>query len=613
MPSLRSLVLPALASAALTCRPEGPVLPKPRLTSLDASKLLSEAAANLTATLDDALSGAIVAGWDTRNVSFSLALVSADQHALSEEGGKGGGKGGVPLWEYHHLASANERGTREVGKDSRYLVGSVSKLVSDHVLLRSGVDARRPVTDWLPGLAGSAFGWEGVSLEMLASHLAGAPTNYGFSEYYYLKEVFQAYGLPPIPDSAYPPCGVISLNEGCSEQDFLTGMRDAHPVAAPNERPAYSNAAFAVIFMALEQATGRGYAELLREVLAGPLGMNNTVPSSSSPGDDGTAVIPPGESSWGSDYSYNAPAGGLVSTLSDLSKFLHAILSRTLPGTSPSETRAWLQPRSFAGSSSSPLSAVGAPWEITRVDDGRLTPAHPHPVTVHAKSGGAVGYRSQVSLVDEYGVGVAALTAGPMSAAPVLHDAVLAAFVPVVDEISRVEAGEQYGRTFRGGNGGNGGGKGKNGNVTMEATFALDEDSMIIQSMHRGGKDMVAAMVDIWAMTMGDFLAPVVRPIRLFPTALVDHDVDIPASDGKMPTAVTRETWRLWPTLDWPTGSDLPGLGLEKDGCFTWTVGDWVHYGGEPIDRVLFYRDAETGDVVGFEVPFLRSGILRPE
>lgn len=173
MPSLRSLVLPALASAALTCRPEGPVLPKPRLASLGASKLLAEAAANLTATLDDALSGAIVAGWDTRNVSFSLAFVSADQHASSEEGGKGG----VPLWEYHHLAEANERGTKEVGRDSRYLIGSVSKLVSDHVLLRSGVDARRPVTDWLPALRGSGFGWEGVSLEMLASHLAGAPTN----------------------------------------------------------------------------------------------------------------------------------------------------------------------------------------------------------------------------------------------------------------------------------------------------------------------------------------------------------------------------------------------------------------------------------------------------
>lgn len=299
-----------------------------------------------------------------------------------------------------------------------------------------------------------------------------------------------------------------------------------------------------------------------------------------------------------------------MSTLSDLSTFLHAILSRTLPGTSPSETLAWLQPRSFAGSSSSPLSAVGAPWEMTRVDDGRLTPQHPHPVTVHAKSGGAVGYRSQVSLVDEYGVGVAALTAGPMGAAPALHDAVLAAFVPVVDQISRIEAGEQYGRTFRSANGGNGG-KGKEGNVSMEATFALDEDSMVIGSLSRGGKDMVAAMVDIWAMTMGDFLAPVVRPIRLFPTALVDHDVEMQAENGT--TTATRETWRLWPTFDWPAGSDLPGLGLERDGCFTWTVGDWVHYGGEPIDRVLFYRDAATGDVVGFEVPFLRSGILRPE
>ena len=84
-------------------------------------------------------------------------------------------------------------------------------------------------------------------------------------------------------------------------------MRDARPVAAPNERPAYSNAAFAVIFMALERATGKGYAELVREVLAEPLGMGSTVLSSSTSSNDSTAVIPPGESSWGSDYSYNAP------------------------------------------------------------------------------------------------------------------------------------------------------------------------------------------------------------------------------------------------------------------------------------------------------------------
>lgn len=38
----------------------------------------------------------------------------------------------------------------------------------------------------------------------------------GYSEYYYLKDVFLAYGLPPLKESDYPPCGVTALNGGCS-------------------------------------------------------------------------------------------------------------------------------------------------------------------------------------------------------------------------------------------------------------------------------------------------------------------------------------------------------------------------------------------------------------
>jgi actin-related protein 6 len=68
-----------------------------------------------------------------------------------------------------------------------------------------------------------------------------------------------------------------------------------------------------------------------------------------------------------------------------------------------------MKPSSFAGS---PYTFVGMPWEIYRPVD--LTPEHPHPVAIFGKSGGAMGYRSQVSLVDEYGIGIVALSAGPM-------------------------------------------------------------------------------------------------------------------------------------------------------------------------------------------------------
>jgi CubicO group peptidase (beta-lactamase class C family) len=83
-------------------------------------------------------------------------------------------------------------------------------------------------------------------------------------------------------------------------QEIIDGMKTFYPQTAPNERPAYSNMAFVLLGMALEEYTGKNFTQLLKEV-TDSLGMNNTFPS---PGDDSNAVIPP-DSSWGSDYGLN--------------------------------------------------------------------------------------------------------------------------------------------------------------------------------------------------------------------------------------------------------------------------------------------------------------------
>lgn len=130
------------------------------------------AGANLTKTLDDAVKGVIKAGWPVENVSFSLAVVSTDQKSP-----------GVPIWEYHHLAEKNELGTKNVTRDSQYLIGSVSKVISDYILLKSGVNIDRPVTDFIPKLKSSKskVHWKDVTLRMLGSQLSGAPTNGEYS------------------------------------------------------------------------------------------------------------------------------------------------------------------------------------------------------------------------------------------------------------------------------------------------------------------------------------------------------------------------------------------------------------------------------------------------
>ncbi|KAH7175336.1 beta-lactamase/transpeptidase-like protein [Dactylonectria macrodidyma] len=560
--------------AALNCRPEGPVLPKP--TNLPDSPAFLTAESNLTQILDAAISGSIDAGWAIENTSFSLAVISLDQQDP-----------GVPVWEYHHLAEGNTRGTKVLDRVSQYLIGSISKVVTVYILLNSGIDIDTPVVGLLPALGdpNSTIPWQNVTLRMLASYLGGTPANYGFSEYYFLKDLFLAQGLPPINDSDYPPCGVTGLNSGCSDQEFFAGMTSSYPVSAPMKRPAYSNAAFVVLGMALEAFTGKNYTQLVQEVFSDPLRLENTFPS---PGDDDKAVIPPGESSWGSEYGANAPAGGLVSSVSDLSKFSYALLSRTLY-LGATQVDAWLKPASFAGG---PYTLSGMPWEIVRSLD--FVPDHPHPIAVYGKSGGALAYRSQLSLVDEYGVAVVVLTAGSMRAAPILADALMATLIPAVDKAGREQAKKYEGNyTSRDEMG-----------VLIEASIVQDADSLVLSSLRRNESDILSGLIALWTAAMDAFIPEIAAPIRIFPTQLS-------ASNGTLggEQRTVREVWHLWPEMSAASETALPGRGRAGQDCVAWTVNDWVHYGGEPLQRVVLHVD-EDGDVLGLEVPFLRSGVL---
>jgi CubicO group peptidase (beta-lactamase class C family) len=155
-----------VAASTLECHPEGPIVPRPEHVAK--SKSFQAALKKLTGTLDDATSGKIKPGWDTSNVSMSVSVVSLDQEASN-----------VPLWEYHHLASGNVNGTKAINRNSQYLIGSVSKIISDAILLRSDLNIDDPITKYLPKLSNSSslIQWDNITLRALASHLSGIPPN----------------------------------------------------------------------------------------------------------------------------------------------------------------------------------------------------------------------------------------------------------------------------------------------------------------------------------------------------------------------------------------------------------------------------------------------------
>ncbi|GAB1319767.1 Beta-lactamase transpeptidase [Madurella fahalii] len=578
-------------AVALECHPQGPIVPRP--FNLNASDTFRHALDNLTKTFDAAFTGDIKGGWDVRNVSMSIGLVSLDQDKPS-----------VPIWEYHHLASGNVNGTKSLNRDSQYLIGSVSKVISDAILLRSGVNIDDPVTDFISSLnsPSSLISWNNITLRALASQLAGIPPNYGFSEYYYIKGYFESLGFPRINDSAFEPCGIIGLNGGCSKEQFLQGMLNLYPVAPPMSRPVYSNIAYTLLMYALESKTGRNFTQLLQDLITTPFNMPNTFPSGHPPSpdmNDSLAVIPPMANTWGSNYGDAAPGGGLVSSLADLSSFLHAILDRTVLD-SPTEVREWLQPRSFAGS---PHSFLGTPWEIFRPPPELLFPEAEgagHTVTILNKDGAAYGYRARISVLDEYGVGIVVLTAGDQTALTSIYDAALAVLVPAVDAAARESAGREYVGGFAGLS------TAETGRVPVNATTEMDGVSLKLVGLSRNGTDLLASLQEIWTVTMGAFL-PSLEPQgvwRLYPAEIARPGT---SEDGR---ELVLEDWRVTWEVELNPDTELPGRGLSGYDCLSWTVVDWLYYGSEPTDRVVFVKDAQTGSVLGLEVPFLRTGSM---
>ena len=112
-------------------------------------------------------------------------------------------------------------------------------------------------------------------------------------------------------------------------------MLVSDPVAPPYTRPVYSNIAFTLLAYAVEVYSGKSYNQLIRE-LTQALNMPSTRPS---PGNDSLAVVPSVPNNWGSDYGDGVAGGGLVSTVADLSSYMHAILNRSPELSTPAKIR----------------------------------------------------------------------------------------------------------------------------------------------------------------------------------------------------------------------------------------------------------------------------------
>ncbi|KAJ4395884.1 hypothetical protein N0V93_000099 [Gnomoniopsis smithogilvyi] len=392
----------------------GPSYPAPVDLSSNASLVLSSwrnVSTQLQKRVTDIDSAA---SWN--NVTFSLGMFSLyDDEATT--------------LQFHHTSPeiANSTyGTKSVDADSIYRIASVSKVftVLAGLLNLNLTDWERPLTDLIAPLAKftkelsgdndfvNIVEWDKVTPNALAAQIAGVPRD-GFVApgeltYAYLaidgleglQELIDL-GFPPIADNdtqEYPPCFPYLINATtCPANPWVESVEGLTPTFRPWTTPAYSDAGFAMLGLAIASIARKSMDDIYRSEIFEPLGMSSSN-STTPPRSAWDHCVIPGNSTanFAIDAGVLVSTGGLLSTINDLARFSRAILNSTL--LLPEDTRRWLKPFSHTAHLQY---SVGRPWEIMRFT---------HPTTnkvtdLYTKFGDSGDYSGFLALVPDYQAG----------------------------------------------------------------------------------------------------------------------------------------------------------------------------------------------------------------
>lgn len=264
------------------------------------------------------------------------------------------------------------RASGEAAPDTRFRVGSVSKLITTaaaaRLYERGLLDLDAPIqkyTPWFPD-KGAA-----ITARQLLGHLGGI-RHYGGSEY-------------------------ISRTHYSNVRESLRVFQDSPLVAAPGTKYAYSSYGFNLLGAVIEGASKQDYLACVQREVLDPLNMKSTV------ADDPAREIP-GRSKFYStsegkvveaplvDQTDRLPSGGFLSTAGDLARFGAAHLTGGFlkPATL---TRIFTPQKTVDGKET----GVGFGWRIGSIAGER----------VYHHGGDAMGGRAMILLRPEHKIAVA--------------------------------------------------------------------------------------------------------------------------------------------------------------------------------------------------------------
>jgi hypothetical protein len=372
-------------------------------------------------------------------------------------------------------------------------------------------------------------------------------------------------GLPPSFHNRTLPCPDTAHNGSCTGADLLRSLKQRNPVFAPDTKSTYSNDAFSLLGLVLEQVTGTTYSEYMTKAIFEPLEMSST--SFEKPLDD-HAVLPVGSDIWDWEEGVERPTGGLYASSRDMSKFLRSVLKNH---NSIATGVNWLSPASWGTGMSN---FYGMPWEIFRSD--KILENTRRPVTFYTKSGGLPGYYSLITLLPEYNMGVTFLVGGDHKILGNLRDLLLPALVKATGSAIWQYVADQY--------------AGK-----MVATEPSLNSSLTLASSPEDGltiTNFISNGTDVLNFVIAQFLAP-----NLGQKGIPWHAQLIPTMLFKNETSRKGEIWRML----------VVESRTENSSVFDeWCVSDVdsVTYRGIPINEVVFWREERLVEFPAFEVVF---------
>ncbi|KAK2784836.1 hypothetical protein FQN53_008229 [Emmonsiellopsis sp. PD_33] len=581
-----SLALLSLSNAlyAQECPLIGPAFPAPR--ALSSSSAWKTAISDFESNLNDLLAqpDSLL---DSNTTSFSLNIFSVDEADL--------------LYEYHYDAPGLKGSIAEGQKldgDTVYRIGSISKAMTVYAFLAEAGFKYfdEPVAKFIPEIAKAIEEngdnpddtllpqWGDITLGQLAGHLSDYQSDTaGVVD----QSMAAQLGLPRLQPSEIPTCGFIGTTyKPCSREEMFNEFLGRHPIFPSSTTAVYSNVAFDLLGLALENIKdGVPFEDLVIRSLVKPLKLNRF--GVETP-DNSWGVIPidPETSSWNFSLGAANPAGGFYSSSNDLARVGQSILRSTL--LSPSDTRRWLKPTSH---SASLTFAVGSPWEIYRASKPRV-------FDLYTKDGDLGKYSTSLGLSPDHDLGFTVMAAGlnAGSQKTLVSDLIAALFATTVEQEARVQAIENFAGTY------------------SSSTDAGAENATVIKISDNVDEQTTGFAIDSFILNgvpLEDLIGAKLPASTNFTLRLQPTGLKAKYTNSSCESVKSRTSFRMVANVPEAYGNaSLTPDPIISSSCWAWAAMDGLSWGRISIDELVFDLDKDD-KAVSLEMRATKQVLLR--